>query len=51
MGTGVTPEEVCEKAGIRMSTLASIEEGRYNSGIREIDAIAQALGATIDIHS
>ena len=47
---GMTPEEICEKAGIRLSTLASIEDGRYNSGIREIDAIAKALGATIDIH-
>lgn len=49
--SGMTPEEICEKAGIRLSTLASIEEGRYNSGIREIDAIVQALGVTIDIHS
>ena len=46
---GMTVKETAEKAGIRPSTLTSIEEGRYNTGIRQISNIAKALGAHVEI--
>ena len=46
---GMTVKETAEKAGIRPSTLTAIEEGRYNTGIRQITDIAHALGAHIEI--
>lgn len=46
---GMTVKETAEKAGIRPSTLTAIEEGRYNTGIRQIADIAHALGAHIEI--
>ena len=46
---GMTVKETAEKAGIRHSTLTAIEEGRYNTGIRQITDIAHALGAHIKI--
>ena len=46
---GMTVKETAEKAGIRPSTLTSIEEGRYNTGIRQITDIAHALGAKVEI--
>lgn len=46
---GMTVKETAEKAGIRPSTLTAIEEGRYNTGIRQITDIAHALGAQIAI--
>lgn len=46
---GMTVKETAEKAGIRPSTLNAIEEGLYNTGIRQITDIAHALGAHIAI--
>lgn len=46
---GMTVKETAEKAGIRPSTLTAIEEGRYNTGIRQITEVAAALGAHIEI--
>ena len=46
---GMTGAETAEKAGIRPSTLNAIEEGRYNTGIRQIADIAQALSAHVAI--
>lgn len=46
---GMMTKDVCEKAGIRPSTLTAIEEGRYNTGIRQITDIAHALGAHVEI--
>lgn len=46
---GMTVKETAEKAGIRPSTITAIEEGRYNTGIRQITDIAQALGAHVEI--
>lgn len=46
---GMTVKETAEKAGIRPSTLTAIEEGRYNTGIRQIADIAHALGAHVAI--
>ena len=41
--------EVAMRAGIKVPTLTAIEEGRYNTGIRQIADIAKALGAQIKI--
>lgn len=41
--------EVATRAGIMTSTLTAVEEGRYNTGIRQIADIAQALGAHVAI--
>lgn len=41
--------EVATRAGIKVQTLTSIEEGRYNTGIRQITDIAHALGAKVEI--
>lgn len=46
---GMTVKETAEKAGIRPSTLTAIEEGRYNTGIRQITDIAHAIGAHVSI--
>ena len=46
---GMLAKDVCEAAGIRPSTLTAIEEGRYNTGIRQITAIAYVLGAHVAI--
>jgi len=45
----MTPDMVCEKAGIKPNTLNAIENGFYNSGIKQISNIAQALGAHIEV--
>lgn len=41
--------EVATRAGIKTSTLTAIEEGRYNTGIRQITDIAHTLGAKVAI--
>ena len=41
--------EVATRAGMKVSTLTSIEEGRYNTGIRQIADIAHAIGSQIEI--
>lgn len=41
--------EVSKRAGMKVPTLTAIEEGRYNTGIRQITDIAHALGAHIAI--
>lgn len=46
---GMMAKDVCEKAGITNSTLTAIENGAYNSGIRQISNIAKALGAHVEI--
>ena len=48
---GMMAKDVCEKAGITNSTLTAIENGAYNSGIRQISNIAKALGAHVEIVS
>ena len=45
----MTSAAVCERAGIKTSTLNAIEGGHYNTGIRQIADIAQALSAHVAI--
>ena len=46
---GMMSKDVSAQAGITQSTLTAIESGAYNSGIRQIAAIAKALGAHVEI--
>ena len=46
---GMMSKDVAAQAGITQSTLTAIESGAYNSGIRQIAAIAKALGAHVEI--
>lgn len=46
---GMLAKDVCEAAGITNSTLNAIEGGKYNSGIRQISAIAKTLNAHIEV--
>ena len=41
--------EVANRAGMKVPTLTAIEEGRYNTGIRQITDIAKVLDAHIEI--
>lgn len=41
--------EVATRAGMKVPTLTAIEEGRYNTGIRQITDIAHTLGAHVEI--
>lgn len=41
--------EVATRAGMKVPTLTAIEEGRYNTGIRQITDIAHALCAHVAI--
>ena len=46
---GMLAKDVCEKAGIRPPTLNAIENGRWNTGIKQITDVANALQAHIEI--
>lgn len=40
----MTPEEVANAAGLSVRTILAIEQGRYNTGVRQLTSILQALG-------
>ena len=46
---GMLAKDVCEKAGIRPPTLNAIENGRWNTGIKQITDVAKALQAHVEI--
>lgn len=46
---GMLSKDICDKAGIKAPTLTAIENGRYNTGIRQITDVAKALGAHVEI--
>ena len=46
---GMMSKDVSAQAGITQSTLTAIENGAYNSGIRQISAIAKTLNAHIEV--
>ena len=41
---GLTQPEVAERAGLSICTIVSIEAGRYNTGVRQLTAILDAMG-------
>lgn len=46
---GLTQEQLAEKAGIKPSNVARIEAGCYAAPVEVVQAIAEALGKTVDI--
>ena len=46
---GLTKEQLAERAGLRSSNIERIEAGRYAVNINTLQAIAEALGMTVDI--
>ncbi len=46
---GMLAKDVCEAAGIRPPTLHAIENGRWNTGIKQITDVAKALQAHVEI--
>lgn len=49
MHQGLTFADVAERAGICKATVRNIEEGRYNVGIDELSAMAEAVGAEVNV--
>lgn len=46
---GLTQEELAKRAGLQRTHVLRIEHGRYAVTLETIQAIAQALGNTVDI--
>ena len=46
---GVSQVELAEKAGLSQPHIVRIEQGRYSVGLDTLQAIAKALGCTVDI--
>lgn len=44
----LTQEELAERAGLAVKTVAAIEQGRYNTGVRQLTAILDAMGYDLD---
>ena len=49
MHQGLTFGDVAERACICKATVRNIEEGRYNVGIDELSAMAEAVGAEVNV--
>lgn len=46
---GISQVELAEKAGLVQPHIPRIEQGRYSVGFDTLQAIAKALGCTVDI--
>ena len=46
---GIMAKDLCEQIGLKTSTLSNIENGKWNTGIKQLQDIARALGAHIDV--
>ena len=46
---GMNQEQLSERAGLQRSHISRIEAGRYAVTLETIQAIAEALGMTVDI--
>ena len=46
---GMTQEELANRAGLQRTHVGRIEAGRYAVTLETVQAIAQALGMTVDI--
>ena len=46
---GVSQTELAEKAGLVQPHIVRIEQGRYSVGFDTLQAIAKALGCTVDM--
>ena len=46
---GISQVELAEKAGLIQPHIVRIEHGRYSVGLDTLQAIAKALGCTVDM--
>lgn len=46
---GLTQEQLSERAGLQRTHITKIEAGRYAVNVETLQAIAEALGLTVDI--
>ena len=46
---GLTQEQLSERAGLQRSHISKIEAGKYAVTFETIQAIAEALGMTVDV--
>ena len=46
---GMSPEQLSERAGLQRTHVSRIEAGKYAVTLETIQAIAEALGMTVDI--
>ena len=46
---GIMAKDLCEQIGMKTSTLSNIENGKWNTGIKQLQDIARALGAHIEV--
>ncbi len=46
---GITQEQLADAAGLQRSHIGRIEAGKYAVTLETIEAIAQAMGMTVDI--
>ena len=46
---GLTQEQLADRAGLQRTHVGRIEAGRYAVTLEVVEAIAQALGMTVDI--
>ena len=46
---GLTQEQLSERAGLQRAHISKIEAGKYAVTLETIQAIAEALGMTVDI--
>lgn len=46
---GISQVELAEKAGLSQPHIVRIEQGRYSVGLDTLQAIAKALGCTVDM--
>ena len=47
--TGMTQEELADRCGIQQSHVARLENGYYSVRFDNLQAVAEALGMTVDI--
>lgn len=45
----LTQQDIADKTGLQRNHVSRIEQGRYSVGFDTLQAIAEALGGTIDI--
>lgn len=49
MERGISQIELAERAGLVQPHIVRIEQGRYSVGLDTLQAIAKALGCTVDM--
>lgn len=47
--SGLTQEELAVRAGLQRTHIGRIEDGRYGVNVETLQAIAEAMGMTVDL--